>query len=255
MKCKICGNESGLLCNKEILDKYSVRYYRCKKCKFIQTEKPYWLKEAYTSAIIDTDTGILMRNTALSKVAAIVTLFFLDKKIKILDYAGGYGIMTRMLRDIGLDCYWSDKYAENIFAKLFPSQKKEKYDLVTAFEVFEHLENPVVEIKKIIKTYKPKIILFSTMLHNGNPDKNWWYFVPQGGQHISLFTKKSLKELAKKTGMKLSTNGKNLHILSSKRIPSLFLIIISITHPVLSWFLPLFYKSKTFSDHQPIFKK
>ena len=31
-------------------------------CDFLQTEEPFWLKEAYESAIGITDTGIIKRN-------------------------------------------------------------------------------------------------------------------------------------------------------------------------------------------------
>jgi hypothetical protein len=153
-----------------------------------------------------------------------------------------------MLRDIGADCYWTDKYAENIFARGFEDKVKSKYDMVTAFELFEHLENPVDEIKHVIQKIQPKILLFSTMLHDGNPPKDWWYFVPEGGQHITLYTRKSLQLLAEKFRMKLSTNGRNIHMFSKKRIPGLFMKIISVFWPFISIIFPLFFKSKTFSD-------
>lgn len=167
----------------------------------------------------------------------------------MLDYGGGYGILTRLLRDIGVDCYWTDKYAENIFARGFEDKTKVKYDMVTAFELFEHLENPVEEIRGVIRKFRPKILLFSTMLHNKVFPKDWWYFAPEGGQHISLYTKRSLEILAGKFGMKLSTNGRGIHIFSKKYVPNFLMKIISIFWPIISIFLSIFYKSKTFSDH------
>ena len=147
-KCLICGSVSNYVFTKKILNKYEVNYYQCRKCDFIQTEKPYWLKEAYSNPIIDSDTGILSRNIVLSKITALTTLLFAKKDSLVLDYAGGYGLLTRLLRDIGVDSFWSDKYSENIFAKDFIIKKKNHYDVVTAFEFLEHLENPVKEIKK-----------------------------------------------------------------------------------------------------------
>lgn len=254
MKCKICLSEVGLLKYDMVLRKYKVYYYQCSKCELIQTEKPYWLKEAYSSAIIDSDTGIISRNIALSKITAIISLFLLDRKSKILDYGGGYGILTRMLRDIGLDCYWTDKYAENLFARGFEDSGKEKYDMVTAFELMEHLENPVKELKSIIKKYHPRVFLFSTMLHNGNPPKDWWYFVPEGGQHITLYTKRSLELLANKFDLKLSTNGRNIHVFSKKRISGLIMKVLSVFWPIIALLFPLFFRSRTFSDRTKIIK-
>jgi len=250
--CSVCQSLTNILFKSKVLRKYPASYYKCTNCGLIQTEKPYWLKEAYKSAIINSDTGVISRNIALSKITAITFLLFLGKKSKVLDYGGGYGILTRMLRDIGVDCYWTDKYAENIFAKGFEDKTNEKYDLVTLFELFEHLENPVKEISDIVKKFKPKMLLFSTMLHSGNPSKDWWYFASEGGQHITFYTQKSLKILASKIGMKFSTNGRNIHIFSKKQIPRLLMITISIFWPFVSIVFPLFYKSKTFSDRLKI---
>lgn len=252
MYCKVCLSKTTKVFQKRILNRYQVTYYKCFGCGLIQTEKPYWLKEAYSSAIIDSDTGIISRNTVLSKITAIVCLLFSGKNSRVLDYGGGYGILTRMLRDIGVDCYWTDKYAQNLFARGFESKSSAEFDVVTAFELFEHLENPIDEVGKILKKYKPKVLLFSTMLHNGNPPKDWWYFVPEGGQHITLYTKKSLDILAKKMKMKLSTNGRNIHIFSKKKISGFVMKLISVLWPLASVPFPLFFKSKTFDDRTKI---
>lgn len=251
INCKVCRSKSEKIFSKQILGKYIINYYRCSNCGLIQTEKPFWLKEAYSSAIIDSDTGIISRNIVLSKITSIFLLFF-GKKPRVLDYGGGYGLMTRILRDIGIDCYWTDKYAENIFARGFEDRKNIRYGVVTAFELFEHFEDPVKELSQIIKTYKPKTIIFSTMLHNGDPPKDWWYFAPEGGQHITLYTKKSLQLLAQKFGMRLSTNGRNIHVFSDRRISGLLMKLISIFWSVFPIISPIFYKSKTFSDRTKI---
>ncbi len=252
MKCKICNSQAVFYTKKKILNKYVISLYRCQECSLIFSERPYWIKEAYILPIVDSDTGILSRNLALSRITTLVIIFFSKRNSKVLDYAGGYGILTRTLRDIGIDCYWLDKYAENIFAKGFEAKFNKKYDLVTSFELFEHLENPVKEIDKIVKRFKPRLLLFSTLLHNGTPPDDWWYFAPEGGQHITFYTKKSLRILADKIGMKFSTNGRNIHIFSKRYIPGLFLIMISVFWPIISIVFPLFFKSKTFSDHLKI---
>ncbi len=40
-----------------ILGKYLVTYYYCEETGILQTEEPYWLEEAYRSAIADTEYG------------------------------------------------------------------------------------------------------------------------------------------------------------------------------------------------------
>lgn len=62
MKCKIWGSESSLFDTATVLRKYKVKFFKCSKCGFIQREDPYWLSEAYTSAITSTDIGLVWRN-------------------------------------------------------------------------------------------------------------------------------------------------------------------------------------------------
>jgi hypothetical protein len=57
------------------------------------------------------DTGIMQRNLYLSKITAFILLLFFDCRKKFLDYAGGYGVFVRLMRDYGFDFYWYDKYA------------------------------------------------------------------------------------------------------------------------------------------------
>ena len=57
MQCKVCGKPTAPLFKKLVLRKYDVQYHQCPSCGFIQTEEPYWLEEAYSSAISDLDLG------------------------------------------------------------------------------------------------------------------------------------------------------------------------------------------------------
>ena len=67
MKCKICGSKVNPFDSATILNKYHIEYFECPHCGFIQTEEPYWLNEAYASAITSSDIGMIQRNFALSR--------------------------------------------------------------------------------------------------------------------------------------------------------------------------------------------
>ena len=119
MNCKICNKKSNYIFNAKILNKYNIEYYHCPNCGFLQTEEPFWLEEAYKESINISDTGIMVRNLYLSKITTLIIYFLFDKNKKFLDYAGGYGIFVRLMRDIGFDFYWYDKYSENLLARGF----------------------------------------------------------------------------------------------------------------------------------------
>lgn len=246
MICKICSNETEPFARARILNKYDIQYYKCPQCGFIQTEDPYWLSEAYSEAINRSDIGLLARNLDLSKTTKSVLIFQFDSNKKFLDYGAGYGVFVRVMRDIGFEFYWMDKYAENIFAKDFEADENEKYELLTAYEVFEHLDNPAEEMEKMLK-YSDNI-LFSTFLVPSNypkPDE-WWYYATDHGQHISLYSKKSLETLAKKFGLNFYTNGKNFHLFSKKKKNNFIFKIISF--PYMGRILNAFLRKKSLLD-------
>ena len=220
LNCNICQTPAQEVFQAKILGKYETAYFQCPKCGFLSPEKPFWLSESYTSAITSLDIGLLKRNLELREVVTALVRTYFNPNAQFVDYGGGYGVLVRLLRDRGLDFYRQDIYAENLFAKSFElaDAAGQKFELLTAFEVFEHLENPLEEVEKMLQLSDN--ILFSTELQpisNPTPD-TWWYILPEIGQHISLFSRGALEALAQKMGLHLYTNGKNLHLLSRKKI-------------------------------------
>jgi 2-polyprenyl-3-methyl-5-hydroxy-6-metoxy-1,4-benzoquinol methylase len=220
-KCKICNSGSVLLFNATVLHKYDVKYYQCSNCNFIQTETPYWLDESYKSAIAAVDTGIVTRNLIdCSIISKLIRLFF-NTKGKFLDYGGGYGLFVRLMRDRGFNFYRYDKYSENLFARHFDladTDGENDFELITSFEVFEHLSSPLAEISEMMKNGKS--LVFSTEIIPKikiQTVHDWWYFSPDAGQHISFYSFKSLSLIAKQLGCNLYSNGKNLHLFTHKK--------------------------------------
>jgi hypothetical protein len=215
MISKITGGPTRTLFTEKVLNSYDVKYYECLETGFIQTEHPYWLQEAYSSAITKLDTGLIFRNELLrDKLVKIIQSAF-DANRHFLDYAGGYGMFTRMMRDRGFDFYHQDIYCENLFAEYFSledAQQKSNFELVTAFEVFEHLVDPFEEIKRILEFGEH--LIFTTELVPAGIEKasDWWYFTPETGQHIAFYTEKSLKYIAGKLDCYYGTDHIQTHI-------------------------------------------
>jgi len=253
MKCKICSSDTSAFGSATLLNKYDVHYYRCDHCGFVQTEAPYWLEEAYQTAVARSDVGLVRRNVTFAVVSRAIISFLFDLKAAFVDYGGGYGLFVRLMRDAGFDFYWIDKYCPNLFAKGFeahPGSGEGRYELLTAFEVFEHMVHPLEEIEQMLRLSKN--ILFSTELIPREEPKpgEWWYYAPEDGQHISFFTLDSLAAIGKKFRMNLYSNGRTLHLLTPKKIPASLFKLISL-YPV-AWVLQLFRRQPSLleRDHQ-----
>jgi hypothetical protein len=218
MKCTICSNESKPIFIAKILRKFDVQYFHCPYCNFLLTEEPFWLKEAYRESINVTDTGILQRNITLSEVTSTILYFFFDRNAKYLDYAGGYGIFVRLMRDIGFDFCWHDLYSNNLLARGFEYKNTDTIHLITSMESFEHFPRPLDEIDKML-AISPNLLFTTELLPNLVPKPcDWWYYGFEHGQHISFYSRKTLQLIAKKYNLELYTNGSNIHLFTQKNI-------------------------------------
>ena len=219
INCRLCNESAKFVFSQKIMHKYTVSYYCCFKCDLLQTEEPSWLDEAYSEALSDIDTGVLHRN---SFFLGAIKHILANKKGPFLDYAGGYGVFTRLARDFGLDFYWEDKFAKNLLSRGFESKSISTFEALTCFECFEHFVNPLDDCKLLLQ--KSNTIIFSTQLRTGIPSKSWWYYSFEHGQHVSLYSEKTLRFMAKRLRLKLTTF-RNIHILSKKKVSKSKLII------------------------------
>ena len=72
-------------------------------------------------------------------------------------------------------------------------------------------------------------LFFSTTLipaRNPKPDQ-WWYYGVEHGQHVSLYTKKSLSLIAEKFRLNLYSDGSQIHLLTEKRLSSFSFNMVS----------------------------
>lgn len=221
MRCRICGVKTEYFGDAKILNKYDVKYYQCPNCYFLQTEEPYWLEESYSSAITKSDIGLISRNISMSEITEKFILTCLNPSEKYVDYGGGYGIFTRIMRDKGFSFFQYDPKCNNLFAEGFEVGGEKTYSLVTAWEVFEHLIDPISEIKRMLEF--SRTILFSTVLIPSTPKPlgDWWYYGLEHGQHISFYASSTLYEIANQFNLTLVYSNASIHLLSDKKIPSI----------------------------------
>jgi len=155
-----------------------------------------------------------------TKIINLLKIF--SNKNRCLDYAGGYGLFVRMMRDLGFNFYRQDKFCINLFAKYFDledlNSKNKQFSFITCFELFEHFYDVNIELEKILEL--GSTIFFTTSLIDGkmnNDIKNWWYISPETGQHITFYSKESLKILAQNHGLNFYSDGEGMHIFTKNR--------------------------------------
>ena len=252
-KCPICDSNAQLLFEVKIFG-VNRKLLECmsRNCKHAFFGNVNWLDRAYSSAIADLDTGAVRRCLSIRKlIASIISIN--TNNATVLDYGGGSGLLTRLLRDMGINCYHYDKYCNNVYAGPFAGTDSH-YDVVTMVEVIEHLLNPVAELEHIFKKYSPKIVLATTVLRPDVLDKSWWYLTPSTGQHINFYSANSLKRMGRSLGYDVLISGTAVIFYKDKISASRRLLLeISLNRYVkyiIYIYRSIFYRSSTQKDFQ-----
>lgn len=258
-RCAVCGSATRLAHRSLVLGKYDVAYFHCDRCGLLQTERPFWLDEAYGSVIARSDTGLVTRNIALSvRLASVLNAFF-DPRARYADVGGGYGVLTRLMRDIGFDYYWSDPYCANLFAQGFEAEPPAAsgFEAVSAFEVMEHVHDPLAAVRSWLAEYGTRTLVFSTQLYHGAPPAPgaWAYYSPATGQHVSFYQRRTLDRMASELGLRAYSAG-YLHLLTDRTInPALYRAAASrLAFPLLP-LVRLRLRSRTTSDSDEMLRR
>ncbi len=212
--CRVCTANARPIFSGTVLGR-SVEYQECDVCGYVQTETPNWLDEAYGSAIGAADTGILQRNRRSARIVVRMLAMLGQLRGRVIDSAGGYGLLVRMLRDLGVDARWEDRYCDNLVARGFEAGAHEPADLLTAFEVMEHMLDPLAEMRKLCAR-APQVLVSTSLIPAPTPPlAAWWYYAPAGGQHIGFFRLRTLEYLAAKLGRRVLSDGRGFHLFTS----------------------------------------
>ncbi len=229
-KCKICGSSSRDVISAKVRDSNEHSVYNCKECAHVQLfPLPEWSenknfysqnKQAnWVRPVIDVEK---MRNSlktdTIRRADFIEKLFTKDQKI--LELGTGYGFFMEEMLKRGWNIEGSEigasrrEIAENITGKsLFEFdvcveddiilQFLNTFDVVVAFQVFEHVLGPVEFLKGIKKLLKPegKVIIEipnrDDHMVELSPGYRNFYFQKA---HVSYFNSSDLEKLLAKSG-------------------------------------------------------
>jgi hypothetical protein len=109
------------------------------------------------------------------------------------------------MRDSGWRFHCYDPYHPVLFADAFKQHElaSPRPDIITAFEVFEHFSSPRDEINRLLDL-RPRVLVYSTWLYE-QQGSDWFYLVPDVGQHIFFWSRKAMQMVADEHGMLLLT--------------------------------------------------
>ncbi len=219
MGCQVCHTEVRYLFTANVLNKYPVAFFQCPVCGLCQTEHPFWLEESYLRPINRDDTGLLNRNIFFADYIGRLLEINAIHNSSCLDFGGGYGVLTRLMRDKGYAFFHEDKYTENLFADGFDVcdlPDNAAFGLISLIEVIEHSYEPMSLIGGLLE--RSDTLLISTELYHGNsPDSGWWYLGLAHGQHVTFYTSRTLSYIAEAFKISLVSNNRNIHVLSKDR--------------------------------------
>lgn len=150
--------------------------------------------------------------------------------IRHLDYGGGLGLLSRLLRETGWNSASYDPFVDTSAS----IESLGRFDFITAFEVFEHVVDPNALMRDLKALLAPGgIVMLSTGLSDGKivPGQRltWWYASPRNG-HISLFSGTSLAALARNFGLNVCSSSDSLHFLLST-VPQWAAHMFQVTNP------------------------
>lgn len=260
MTCPVCSAPMKFAFTAKVLRKYEARYEVCDACGFLRAHEPHWLDEAYSRAIAAADTGLLARNLSIAGKLAGVIYWAMGERGqgRYLDSAGGYGVLTRLMRDRGFDFYWVDKHCANLLAPGYEyTPELGACQAVTAIEVLEHLTNPLEFIAETLSCAGSHTLLFTTELFAGPPPDPaaWWYYTFGTGQHIGFFQRRTLQVLGSRLGLGL-TSANGIHVLSRQPVSQARLALATgrLSTRLSSRWVRWRLGSKTMSDHESLLR-
>ncbi len=209
LTCKIC--ESETLTSSETED---LRIFRhCSNCVFSFIDPQFLLTRDEEKSRYDFHENSIENEgyvTMFENFIAFAVSPFENVKT-VLDYGSGPGpVLAELLKrkDYEVDIY--DPYYS-------PESPSKKYDLITSTEVFEHFNEPLESINKVVKLLKPSGYLSIMTCFNPGPEdfNGWWY--KNDDTHVSFYSVKTFEFLAQRFNLELiKHNDKNIIVLKKK---------------------------------------
>jgi 2-polyprenyl-3-methyl-5-hydroxy-6-metoxy-1,4-benzoquinol methylase len=225
MSCYLCDSEKYSKRIGTVRDNHNIDVLECSDCGLVYLSSLGHIQDGHyeESGMHDDealDIGKWLKETEFDDKRRYN---FVKEKIvnkNILDFGCGIGGFLGMAKQsarnvsgVELEKALQPSFQErklNVFSNMKEVQQQgEKYDIITAFHVVEHLQNPKQILKNLssLLTENGEIIIevpnsndALLTLYENKPFQNFTYW----SQHLFLFNKKTMTGLIKQAGLKLN---------------------------------------------------
>ena len=203
-ECKLCGTRTLLT-----IDAPDGRYYHCPQCELIFADAgaiPDPEKERRRYLEHDNSHENKGYVAMFERFIARVVAPYVSGRADVLEFGcGPVPVLADLLaaRGFAVDVYDPFFYPQ-------PLDEEKPYDLITATEVFEHLQTPFETIKHLKTRLKTNgWLAVMTLFHPGPYEfADWWY--KRDLTHICFYNSRTLDWIAEHFGLRLVfQNGKN----------------------------------------------
>jgi len=192
---------------------------KCKNCGFVfmkQIPSPEELNEHYKTYSYDKERT-LTSMTIASYNRTLDEFERYRKTNRLLDVGCGVGHFLEVARQRGWQVFgteYSEKAVEIATEKGIIMQKgalsissyePQSFDVITSFEVIEHINNPVDELNKIKQLLRPGGLFYCTTPNFNSLLRYWFkdrYKVIEYPEHLSYYTRKTLNKVICEYGFK-----------------------------------------------------
>jgi len=235
--CTICGDAAPALdvvdfnksCEEQNgtflpLSGEPIYYCRCPSCGLcFAPEMAAWpvekfAEKVYNDTYVDIDPDYCEARP-LGNADLLARLFPDLVPHRHLDYGGGNGLLSETLCQIR----WNTMSYDPFVDKYVDPTMIGSFDLISAFEVFEHVPDINLVLDQLAYMMREKaVLLFSTMTSDGDIKPNsrltWWYASPRNG-HVSLYSMESLAVLGRRHGFGFVSLSRGLHLFLRSTAP------------------------------------
>lgn len=188
------------------------KYWQCQQCYLIQVSPEQRLSVQAEKALYDIHENDIADNGYRSFLSQLSTplarLLQEDGKINAqgLDFGSGPApVLAELMNSYGHRCTTYDLFYQNE-----PQRLQDRYDFITASEVFEHLASPAKVLDTLTACLKPGA-LFAIMMQRPDeqPDFATWGYL-NDPTHISFYPERTLSYINAKWSLTELFRSKNV---------------------------------------------